>query len=123
MEIGLTETAYRNLENGDTRLVYERLGALAASLGTTEEYLLLGYEPQPASESELRAADNFREQLHALAEDYEERIRQLQKTILNQHEVLEAKNGEILALQKLVKTLEERIERETEKKDSPPTKG
>ncbi|MBO4263591.1 MAG: helix-turn-helix transcriptional regulator [Bacteroidales bacterium] len=107
-EIGLTETAYRNIEKGPTRLVSDRLASIASCLGTTEEFLLLGYEPVQASADELRAADNFREQLHALAEDYESRIRGLQDTIRHLGDLLEAKDGELTALRKLVRELEAR---------------
>ena len=96
-EIGLTETAYRNIEKGPTRLVSDRLASIASCLGTTEEFLLLGYEPVQAS------ADELREQLHALAEDYESRIRGLQDTIRHLGDLLEAKDGELTALRKLVR--------------------
>ena len=53
--LGMSRTAYRNLEKGDTRLISETMEKIAAVLDRTPEELVLGYEP--SAKDSRRVAD------------------------------------------------------------------
>ena len=77
----MTRNAYRSLEKGGTVLLHEKLPRIASALGISTEQLVLGYEPRPLSEGELRSSENHAEQIHALTEDYENRLSKLQADV------------------------------------------
>ena len=43
--MGISRTAYRNIESGDTRLISDSIGKMAEVFGVSVEEILLGYEP------------------------------------------------------------------------------
>lgn len=87
--IGISRTAYRNLENGDTRIFSDHITSLARLSGKSEEEIVLGYNPESmaASEKSFNEAFPLQEQISALKE-----ISRLQKM------VIESQNREIAAL-------------------------
>ena len=44
-KMGISRTAYRNIESGDTRLISDSIGKMAEVFGVSVEEILLGYEP------------------------------------------------------------------------------
>ena len=44
-KMGISRTAYRNIESGDTRLISDSIGKMAEVFGVSAEEILLGYEP------------------------------------------------------------------------------
>lgn len=51
--LGLSRTAYRNIEKGKTRLLSDILKRIAEELGKTTEELMLGYEPSSEGSRKL----------------------------------------------------------------------
>ena len=91
LSMGISNTAYKQLETGDTKIIYDRLGTLAAALKTSQEEILLGYRPSTPEDKVLK--DNKLEkiyenkladhelQLKNLSDEYERRLGELQDTI------------------------------------------
>ncbi len=88
--LGMSRTAYRNLENGDTRLINENVDRIAALLDTTAEEIVLGYTPS--------AKDSLR--LNDIQKEYASK----QKELISIHET------EISRLNEQIRTLREHIE-------------
>jgi len=45
-KLGISRTAYRNLENGSTKIFSDHISRLAELSGKTEEEIVLGYTPE-----------------------------------------------------------------------------
>ena len=54
-KMGISRTAYRNLEDGQTKLLSDHIGEFAQILGKTEEEILLGYAPKGDAGKNLAA--------------------------------------------------------------------
>ena len=81
LRIETSRNSYRQMEKGDTMLINDKLPRIASVLGISTEELLLGYEPLQAGEWVLNTSDNHAEQLHALTQEYEERLQALREEI------------------------------------------
>lgn len=100
-KMGISRTAYRNLEKGETRIFNSHLSTLAEITGKSEEELVLGYVPRHHAD-ELRELTSLRERNESLVEDYERRLAEARETI-------EAKNTLIKSLENHIRTLEEMV--------------
>ena len=58
--IGLSRTAYRNIEKGDTKLLSENLNKIADALGVNSEELVLGYAPDKDEKGKVRDENSYR---------------------------------------------------------------
>ena len=99
--LGMSRTAYRNLEKGDTRLISETMEKIAAVLDRTPEELVLGYEP--SAKDSRRVADIRNEYVSMQIEmKHQEEIAALktQISLLTDH---------VASLKEAVRTKEEMI--------------
>jgi len=54
-KINVDRTTYRNIEKGDTKILGGHLDEIATALGTTTEYLVIGYDPGDADDNPFLA--------------------------------------------------------------------
>lgn len=73
-KIGISRTAYRNLEQGETKVLCEYLPKLAEITGRSQEELILGYKPKNKS-LRLEEQDNHKEQVRSITEFYEDKLK------------------------------------------------
>lgn len=88
--LGISLTAYRDIERGSTSMMNSNISRIASHLETSTEELVLGYHPIQMNG----------EKLEEITGNYTDRISVLEKQVEN--------------LEKLVKTLEETIESKNE---------
>ena len=89
--LGVSRTAYRNLEKGETRLISVNVEKIAEILNTTPEELVLGYKPDERDVSG-RVKDIYAEFDSEKAEirnGYEKEILRLREQIANMQEHIE----------------------------------
>lgn len=101
--LGMSRTAYRNLENGETKLISDNVDRIASLLEKTPEELVLGYAP--SARDSMRVNDIQKEnarQQKELSEKYESEISRLKDQIKTLRECIEA-------LQETVRTKDEVI--------------
>lgn len=96
--LGISRTAYRNLEQGDTKLISERLSESARILGKSDEELIMGYKP--ARES----GDTLMQISEGL-----QKIRDLSKRLSELEKELQMKNLLINAMQTTISSQKETI--------------
>ena len=53
-KLGISRTAYRNIESGETRLISENVSRIADILHIRTEDLVLGYSPEPGQKEKNR---------------------------------------------------------------------
>ena len=99
--MGMSLTAYRDLEKGDTSIVNANLLKIAMLLDTTTEELVLGYRPVQMEGPDL---EDVREEYSGRVAALERRIADLEKLVVSLEETISTKN-EIIAM--LKKTLDE----------------
>ncbi|MCM1176507.1 MAG: helix-turn-helix domain-containing protein [Bacteroidales bacterium] len=88
--LGLSRTAYNNLEQGDTKLINGKVEQIAEIFNTTSEELVLGYKPFRKDSGKLK-------DIHAEFE-------------AEKAEILGRHTAEIAKLQKQIETLTEYVE-------------
>ncbi|MBO8453578.1 MAG: helix-turn-helix transcriptional regulator [Bacteroidetes bacterium] len=95
-KLGISRTAYRNIETGKTKLISNHADKIASILGITTEELLLGHstEERPAA-----SAEDIREK-------YESRIRDIET---GHSEEVTALAAQIKVLTEFIETLKETI--------------
>ena len=102
-KLGLSRTAYRNIEKGDTRLISEKVEEIAGLLDITTEELVLGYRPSENSSHHFRDIEQeFEEERSAIVRKYEAEIKRLENTI-------DTLNSYITALKDTLRTKDEMI--------------
>lgn len=95
--MGMSLTAYRDLEKGDTSIVNSNLHKVADLLETTSEELVLGYRPlQMEGPGVEDVREEYSEKLEALAK----RIHDLEKLVNSLEETISTKNEIISMLKK-----------------------
>lgn len=87
-KIGMSRTAYRNIEKGDTRLLSENIGKIADAFGVAAEELVLGYDADPEHDQTLcdgisykRMYEDLRTQYNADSRRHSEEIARLMTEI------------------------------------------
>lgn len=79
--LGISRTAYRNLEKGDTKVFSDHISRLAELSGKSEEELVLGYSPKSVQQSALHDSDSRIEHFDSLRQEYERRLSEKDKII------------------------------------------
>lgn len=101
--LGISLTAYRDLERGSTNIVNGNLSRLAEEFETSPEELVLGYKPsQQASKALEEAKGKYQSRVTLLekqVEDLEKLVKTLEDTIASKNEIIE-NNKEIIAMLK-----------------------
>lgn len=109
-EMGISRTAYRNIESGSTRLISDSLGKISSILGITPEELLLGYVPAKGDSQELNEVKvRYGERIQRIESDHADEIKRLQehigildKLISSLQETLRTKDEVIMMLRKSI---------------------
>ena len=95
--LGISLTAYRDLEKGNTNIVNCNVIRLAHLLDTSTEELVLGYRPVRIPEENLR---EMKEEYAGRIADLEKEVEYLRKLVKSQEEIIETKNQIIEMLRK-----------------------
>jgi transcriptional regulator with XRE-family HTH domain len=95
-KMGMSLTAYRELEKGETSIVNANLIKVASLLETTTEELVLGYRP---AQMEGPGLEDMKEEYSGKVHVLERRIADLEKMIHTLEETIATKN-EIIAMLK-----------------------
>lgn len=101
LKLGISLTAYRDLEKGETSIVNSNLNKVADILDTSAEELVLGYSPVQMQGPGLK---DIKEEYGSRVSVLERRIADLEKLVVSLEETISTKN-EIIAM--LKKTLDE----------------
>lgn len=103
LRLGISLTAYRDLERGSTAILNGNLSRLAEEFETSPEELVLGYKPsQQASRILEDVKGQYRSKVGLLekqVEDLEKLVRTLEETIASKNEIIE-NNKEIITMLK-----------------------
>lgn len=95
--LGISLTAYRDLEKGSTSVVNGHIMKMAMLLNTSTEEIVLGYKPVQA---EGATVEDVQEEYSIRITSYEKRINDLEKIIATLEETVRTKNDVILMLKK-----------------------
>lgn len=95
--LGISLTAYRDLECGATNMVNNNIMKLADFLGTSTEELVLGYNPKPVSGKSLQ---EIKAEYEGRISMFEKRIEDLEKLVLSLEKTIETKDEVISMLRK-----------------------
>ena len=101
LKLGISLTAYRDLEKGETSIVNTNLNKVADILDTSAEELVLGYRPLQMQGPGL---EDIKEEYGSRVSVLERRIADLEKLVVSLEETISTKN-EIIAM--LKKALDE----------------
>ena len=93
--MGMSLTAYRDLEKGETSIINANLQKIAALLETTTEELVLGYRPV---QMEGPGLEDIKEEYTGRVSVLEKRITDLEKLVCTLEETISAKNEIITML-------------------------
>ena len=96
LRLGISLTAYRDLEKGATSIMNGNLSRIATLLDTSAEEIILGYRP---TQIQGHTSDNTLKEYRKTIENLEQRIEDLEKTIRTQDEVIRSKD-EIISMLK-----------------------
>lgn len=97
--LGISPTAYRELEKGDTTIVNPKIVKMAEILDTSTEELVLGYLP---SQTQDKKVEDLRQEYGVRVESLQNKIEQLEKLVQSQAETIESKNEIIIMLKKML---------------------
>ena len=97
LQMGISLTAYRDLEKGDTAIVNGNLMKIAALLDTPPEEIVLGYRP---SQTEGINIQKLQEDYSGKIDTLLKRISDLEKLVSSQEETIRSKNEIISMLKK-----------------------
>lgn len=95
--LGISLTAYRDLEKGNTAMMNANVARIASLLETTTEELVLGYVPAQMQENTL---EDVQEKYGSRISTMERRINDLEKLVRSLEETIESKNEIIKMLKK-----------------------
>ena len=103
LRLGISLTAYRDLERGSTSIMNGNISRLAEEFETSPEELVLGYKPsQQASKTLEEMTGRYQSRVTLLekqVEDLEKLVKTLEETIASKNEIIE-NNKEIIAMLK-----------------------
>ena len=97
--LGISVTAYRELERGSTSIVNPNIVRMADLMNTTTEELVLGYFP---SESENNRLEEVQEEYGSKVENLENKVKDLEKLVSLLEETVASKNEIISMLKKML---------------------
>lgn len=95
--LGISLTAYRDLERGSTAVMNGNIMRIASLLETSAEEIVLGYRP---SEMPGKALEDVREEYSSRVTTLERRVADLEKLVESLKETIESKNEIITMLKK-----------------------
>lgn len=104
-KLGISRTAYRNLEKGETKVYSNHISKMAELAGKAEEEVVLGYTPRQADAEQLREIQNYEERLNTLTEYYETRISDLNEKLKDREKLIESLQNNVKTLQSMVDLL------------------
>lgn len=96
-KLGISLTAYRDLERGNTSMVNANLIKSAQLLETSTEEIVLGYKPAQMSSHKLEDIEN---EYSGRISSLEKEVESLSKLVKSLEEIISAKNQIIEMLQK-----------------------
>ena len=96
-QLGISLTAYRDLEKGSTSILNTNLHKIASLLETPAEELVLGYRPSQIEAASLR---EVQQEYSAKIDTLERRILDLEKLVASNEETISSKNEIISMLKK-----------------------
>lgn len=97
--LGISVTAYRELERGNTSIVNPNVVKLADAMDISTEELVLGYYPTQAQDISV---EDVREEYGSKVDILERRIAQLEKLVDSLEETIASKNEIIAMLKKML---------------------
>ena len=97
--LGISVTAYRELEKGNTSIVNPNIFRMASLMNTTTEELVLGYCP---TESEGQRLEEVQEEYGNKVETLENKVKNLEKLVSSLEETVASKNEIISMLKKML---------------------
>lgn len=95
--LGISLTAYRDMERGDTNMVNTNLIRLAQLLDTSTEEIVLGYKPAQIS---TRRLEDVEAEYSGRISDLEKEVEYLNRLVKSLEEIITTKNQIIEMLQK-----------------------
>lgn len=101
LKLGISLTAYKDLEKGSTSILNGNLNKIATLLDTPAEEIVLGYRPAQMEGNKLQ---DVQEEYSGKIDILERRIRDLENLVASHEEIINSKN-EIISM--LKKRLEE----------------
>ena len=96
LQLGISLTAYRDFEKGNTSILNGNLHKIASLLDTSTEEIVLGYRPAQIEGTDLR---EIQAEYSGRIDVLERRIQDLEKLVESHEEVISSKN-EIIAMLK-----------------------
>ena len=103
LRLGISLTAYRDLERGNTAMMNGNIQRLAEEFETSPEEIVLGYKPsQQAVKTLEEMTGRYQSRVTLLekqVEDLEKLVKTLEDTIASKNEIIE-NNKEIIAMLK-----------------------
>jgi transcriptional regulator with XRE-family HTH domain len=99
--LGISVTAYRDLEKGDTNIVNGNVIRLAELLETSTEEIVLGYRPVQMQGKKL---EEIQEEYNGRVADLKREVEYLRKLVKSHEETIATKN-------QLINMLEKRLEK------------
>lgn len=77
-KLGVSRLTYRNIENGNTKLINEKLDKIASIVNMSKEELVLGYNPSEGNSSVLGEQEvHYKGNEQLFRSDYENEINRL----------------------------------------------
>lgn len=95
--LGISLTAYRDLERGGTNMMNTNIFRLAELLNTSTEEIVLGYRPEQMS---ARRLEDVKAEYSGRISDLEREVEYLRKLVKSLEETIATKNQIIEMLQK-----------------------
>ena len=96
--LGISLTAYRDLEKGNTSMFNNNIPKIAEVTGTTIEELILGFNPEPSG----GLLEDVQAEYGDRVQNLQTRINDLEKLVDSLHETIEGKNEIIGMLKKII---------------------
>ncbi len=97
LQLGISITAYRDLEKGNTSILNSNLHRIASLLDAPAEEIVLGYRPAQMEGASLR---QVQQEYSGQIDILERRIRDLEKLVASHEETIRSKNEIISMLKK-----------------------
>ena len=122
-KVGISLTAYRDLETGKTQLMNDKMVKIADAVGVSLEELVIGYKPSPENSKLLEEQKiKYEDEIRQLKQSVEENITNLQKMltlkeeiIKQMQEVIDSKNQLIDFLKSNPPQISENLEKMSQK--------
>ena len=108
-KLGISRTAYRNIESGETRLISENVSRIADILHIRTEDLVLGYSPEPGQKEKNRRPGSISAQLAEMKRAHEKETEEMSSEIIRLKKDLQYLTRRIEDLEELLKTKDDII--------------